>query len=385
MRAVSSLYVHLPFCRKKCFYCDFPVVAGAVAPAYMSALLQDMRLTRAEHTAAALHTVYLGGGTPTLLSESQLLEVIQEVRSLWEVADNAEVSIECDPGTMTPAKAQVLQSCGVNRISIGAQTLSDSVLSAAGRSHSVADFWSTVDTLTGAGYRTEQLAVDLIIGLPNVSVQTWRETTQAITQLRPGHFSTYFLTLEENTPFHHKYTEYKDPLPDEPSVIEMYTFAHDYATSLGYTHYEISNYALPGKECKHSLVYWSGNSEYLAVGLGAASYSAGVRFARPRQLSAYYQWVRTAPRPYAPAETVLDRLKHRMMYQMRRAIGIDLREYRRDFGDAIASAIERSLQPLSDSGVVVSAGENRRLSAPRGFLVSSAVLSDLFLAVESVP
>ena len=385
MRGVTSLYVHLPFCRRKCHYCDFPVVAGAVSPLYLESLHTDMTDTRLRYPGSGpLHTLYFGGGTPTLLSESQLESMLTKVTALWPLAESAEVSIECDPGTLTPTKARLLKSSGITRVSVGAQTLDDGVLAAAGRSHTVRDFWETVDLLLSAGFDRDQLCVDLIVGLPTVTESMWAESVSKVVALRPGHMSTYFLTLEEHTPFHRKYTEYTSPLPTESALVDMSAYAHSYTASHGYSHYEISNYALPGKECRHSHVYWSGNTEFMAVGLGAASYTGGVRASRPRQLSAYYRWVQGEGREATPAETPIDRAKNRLMYQMRRRVGIDLEEYEHDFGPAVSQVIDATLSPLSDGHIAVKTGSCWQLTVPHGFLVSSSVLSDLFLALETV-
>ena len=379
---MRSLYVHLPFCRQKCLYCDFPVVAAPVSGRYLETLGRELELIRGKYREAdSLETLYFGGGTPTLLSIPQLQHIVNQVKSLWTVPSSAEVSMECDPGTLTFSKAQTMLEVGVTRVSLGAQILDDQALKTAGRGHDTREFWRTVEMLLTAGYRQDQLGVDLIVGLPGVAEAVWEKSVREIIGLSPGHVSTYFLTLEENTPFHKRYIEYKSPLPSESSAIHMYTQAHELLTASGYTHYEISNYAKPGKECRHSLMYWSGHSAYLGAGLGAASYIQGVRLTRPRRLSDYYRWVNTV-QIEGTAETELDAVKDRVMYQLRRAIGVDLDEYATAFGQQTADTLQTSFSPLLESGVMTNSGRTWRLTVPAGFLVSSEVLSDLFLALE---
>lgn len=379
---MRSLYVHLPFCRQKCGYCDFPVVAAPVSPKYVDTLGKDLDQIRRKYTAAeTLETIYFGGGTPTLLSPLQIQQVIGQIKSLWRVPRTAEVSMECDPGTLTPAKAKTMLEMGITRVSIGAQILHNEALKTAGRGHDTKEFWRTVEMLIEAGFRQEQLGVDLIIGLPGVDETMWEQSIIQVKGLNPGHISTYFLTLEENTPFHKRYTEYKSPLPSESLIIDMYKQADQLLTASGYTHYEISNYAQPGKECKHSLMYWSGHTAYLGAGLGAASYVNKVRMTRPRRLSEYYQWV-DSEKEEGSRETMLDSVKNRVMYQLRRAIGVDLKEYAGEFGLEIAETMRNTFTPLCEPGIMSNSGQTWRLTVPTGFLVSSAVLSDLFLALE---
>ena len=379
---MRSLYVHLPFCRQKCLYCDFPVVAAPVSHKYLDALGKDLDQIRRKYTEAeTLETIYFGGGTPTLLSPLQLQQVISQIKSLWRLTHTAEVSMECDPGTLTPAKAQTMLEMGITRVSIGAQILHDEALKTAGRGHDTKEFWRTVEMLIGAGFRQEQLCVDLIIGLPGVDQTLWEQSIMLVKGLNPGHISTYFLTLEENTPFHKQFTEYKSPLPSESIVIDMYKQADQLLTVSGYSHYEISNYAQAGKECKHSLMYWSGHKAYLGAGLGAASYMRSVRMTRPRRLSQYYQWV-NSEQEEGDRETKLDAVKNRVMYQLRRAVGVDLEEYAAEFGQEIAETMRNTFIPLCEPGIMSNSGQTWRLTVPTGFLVSSGVLSDLFLALE---
>ena len=379
---MKSLYVHLPFCRQKCLYCAFPVLATPVNPLYLSSLHTDLDQIRLKYSHIhSLSTLYLGGGTPTLLSDRQLTDLVGKIHSLWTIDDTTEISIECDPGTLTPSKADALHKLGVNRVSIGCQLLDDTILKSCGRGHTVSQFWDTVQMLLQAGYRPDQLAVDLILGLPHVTDTIWRETVHNIVSFSPGHISTYFLTLEENTPFERMYREYQPPLPAEGGVVEMYETADAVMQTAGYSHYEISNYAKKDRECKHSLVYWSGQNEYMAVGMGAASYVNRVRLVRPRKMKEYMQWVDQKTPDPAP-ETPLDTLKNRLMYQLRRSIGINLQEYADSFGPLVARDIEHCLAPFRDAGIVTNTDTNWRLTVPKGFLVSSGVISELFLEVE---
>ena len=282
-----SLYIHIPFCVRKCGYCDF-LSAPADEKArdrYVQALLMEIERYQGTETAdRKIKTLYIGGGTPSILSVDQLDRIIQKIKHTFNFCGDIEASMEMNPGTASKEKCRALYQMGINRLSIGLQSTNDKELKTLGRIHSYEDFLNTYTWCREAGF--QNINVDLMAALPYQTVESYTTGLRKIIRLAPEHISAYSLILEEGTPFYQKYNSGCYPLPDEEQERLMYRETEQILALAGYERYEISNYAKRGYVCRHNLVYWQGG-DYLGLGLGSSSYMDGVRFHNTTDLNTY--------------------------------------------------------------------------------------------------
>ncbi len=299
-----SIYIHIPFCVKKCQYCDF-LSAPADSRAqevYLRALKQEISEQAARYREYEVQTVFIGGGTPTAVPYEKLCGILETVCSCYRVNPQAEISMEANPGTVTKEALLAYRKAGINRLSIGLQSADDGELKLLGRIHTYRDFLQTYRWAQEAGFTNINL--DVMSALPRQSVENYRKTLETVLSLRPQHISAYSLIVEEGTPFYEKYgqeseklqaTGEKQPdLPSEEEEREMYALTEKLLAEAGYHRYEISNYALPGRECRHNLVYWK-RGNYVGFGLGAASMVENVRFENTREMQKYLAEYADAP------------------------------------------------------------------------------------------
>ena len=289
-----SLYVHIPFCETKCPYCDFNTYAAIepLMPAYSNALRREIALWGSLLNAPSVHTVFFGGGTPSYLPAEDIRRAMDTISSAFRLDPDAETTLEANPGDFTPAKLAAYLECGVNRLSIGVQSFDDDLLRALGRRHTAADARRAYRMAADAGF--DSISLDLMYGLPHQTAAQWRSTLDAALELAPPHISMYCLTLEGGTPMERGVARGCIPEPDPDAAADMHIAAQDAMRQAGYRHYEISNWALPGKRSRHNLTYWR-NQPYLGVGPGAHSYLADFRFSAVR-----------SPREYAQRMQALD-------------------------------------------------------------------------------
>ena len=282
-----SLYIHIPFCVRKCGYCDL-LSAPADEKArdrYVQALLMEIERYRGTETAdRKIKTLYIGGGTPSTLSVKQLECIMQKIKCTFNFHGDMETSMEMNPGTASKEKCRALYQMGINRLSIGLQSTNDKELNTLGRIHSYEDFINTYTWCREAGF--QNINVDLMAALPYQTVESYTTGLRKIIRLAPEHISAYSLILEEGTPFYQKYNSGCYPLPDEEQERLMYRETEQILAQAGYERYEISNYAKKGYACRHNLVYWQGG-DYLGLGLGSSSYMDGVRFHNTTDLNTY--------------------------------------------------------------------------------------------------
>ena len=270
-----SLYLHIPFCVRKCLYCDFlsgPQSAG-VQEQYVEALCREIQETSPEYREYQVVSVFIGGGTPSVLLPEQTIRIMETLKSCFILTNTCEISMEMNPGTVTPEKMNAYRACGINRISIGLQSANDGELKALGRIHTCADFLKAYEMAVEAGFTN--INVDLMSAIPEQTLKSYQETLQKVLALQPQpvHISAYSLIVEEGTPFY----EQELNLPDEETERRMYEITDDILRKAGYHRYEISNYAKAGKECVHNKVYWQ-RGNYLGLGIGSASLIRNVRF-----------------------------------------------------------------------------------------------------------
>jgi oxygen-independent coproporphyrinogen-3 oxidase len=399
----TAAYIHIPFCRRRCYYCDFPIsVVGDKATGetsgtieqYVEILCQEIKGTPAGQQ--PLDTVFFGGGTPSLLSIKQLGGILETIAEHFGISTGAEISMEIDPGTFNLKQIQGYRATGINRVSLGIQAFQDELLKLCGRSHNSTDIFSAIELLRQV--EVPDISIDLISGLPHQTVEQWQESLNTAINLAPTHISCYDLTLEPVTAFGRQYAPGVSPLPTDDTTAQMYCIAQQTLTGAGYEHYEISNYALPGHQCRHNRVYWK-NRPYYGFGMGAASYVQDQRFTRPRTRREYYAWVQQLQEAGGvldyPQTSPTDRLLETLMLGLRLAEGISLSDLMQEFGAKSLTKIWTVLQPYYQNGWVNVVGLNGealtlqnaktlplvgyiRLTDPEGFLFSNTVLSDLF-------
>lgn len=383
----NSAYVHIPFCRRRCYYCDFPVsIVGGLhgdtsntISQYIKVLCQEIAITPSLNQ--PLKTVFFGGGTPSLLSKGQLVQVLEALDQRFGISSNAEISMEMDPGTFDLTQLQAYQTAGINRVSLGVQAFQPELLQACGRSHDVADIWAAVEMIHQV--EISNFSLDLISGLPHQTLDHWQETLEAAVAIAPTHISIYDLTVEPGTAFGRYYQPGTQPLPSDETTVQMYRQGRHVLVNAGYEHYEISNYAQLGYQCHHNRVYWE-NRPYYGFGMGAASYIQGQRFTRPRKTREYYAWVEqliaaqgVVDCPQTPPNEVL---LETLMLGLRLAEGVSLPTLSRQFGEETLEKLMKYLQPYQQKGWV-EVVENRgqvMLTDPEGFLFSNVILADLF-------
>jgi oxygen-independent coproporphyrinogen-3 oxidase len=385
----TSAYVHIPFCRRRCFYCDFPVsvvgdrlrgdTSGSISQ-YVEFLCQEITIT--PNLGEPLVTIFFGGGTPSLLSPQQLERILMALDSRFCISSKAEISIEIDPGTFDLIQIQGYKRAGVNRVSLGVQAFQDDLLKVCGRSHSVCDILASVDLIHQV--RVPEFSLDLISGLPHQTLDRWHESLEKAIAIAPTHISIYDLTIEPSTAFGRYYKPGDQPLPSDETTVKMYQLAQQALTNAGYEHYEISNYAQPGHQCQHNRVYWE-NRPYYGFGMGAASYVQGKRFTRPRKTKEYYQWVKEGgviDCELTPREEVL---LDTLMLGLRLAEGVNLAELAVNFGEQKVAEIHNICSPYYKNGWVEVVEGRLRLSDPQGFLFSNVVLAGLFAGLDRNP
>ncbi|MEM9948020.1 MAG: radical SAM family heme chaperone HemW [Cyanobacteria bacterium P01_D01_bin.36] len=397
-----SAYVHIPFCRRRCFYCDFAISVvgdrkrGDTSPTmarYIDTLIREIQATPiAGDSPQPLATVFFGGGTPSLLAPEQVEQVLSALNQRFGIAPSAEISMEMDPATFELAHAQGYRSAGINRVSLGAQAFQDEVLAAAGRFHRREDIVKAVETLRIAGF--ENISLDLISGLPHQTMAHWRESLREAIALSPTHLSIYDLVVEPQTAFARYFTPGEAPLPSDRTTADMYNIAQQTLVPLGYEHYEICNFAQPGYAAQHNLTYWRCESNY-GFGMGATSYLNHQRIDRPRTQKAYRVWVddliHNDGKTDDPRLPETEQVMETIMMGLRLAPGISLRSLERIYGASGLRALERAIAPhIQNNWVIVdpptslSANSQIRLSDPTGFLMSNVVITDAFNALESV-
>lgn len=383
----DAAYVHIPFCRRRCFYCDFPISvvgdtrrgenSGTMAD-YIQHLCQEIWATPA--TGTPLNSIFFGGGTPSLLAVDQLDTLLQTLDRQFGIAANAEISMEMDPGTFDLTHVQGYRAAGVNRVSLGVQAFQADLLQICGRTHQPADIPIALAWVRQAGI--ENVGLDLISGLPQQTLAQWDESLERAIALQPTHLSVYDLIVEPGTVFARRYQPGNTPLPSESQAAQMYRLGQQRLTAAGYEHYEISNYAKPGYACRHNRVYWE-NRPYYGFGMGAASYVNGQRFTRPRTRREYAAWLEAGMPITEPSASPLDQLLDTLMLGLRLADGVDLASLADRFGDRAVEQVLGAIAPdLQDNLVQHTPDHRLRLSDPEGFLFSNRILATLFDALE---
>lgn len=369
-----AAYIHIPFCISKCHYCDFNSYPGmsSLFDSYAQAVAAEIRSAVRGRSRAA--TLYVGGGTPTLLSEQQLYTVVEAAQSVLGLSSEAEATIEANPATADRSKMEGLLTIGFNRISIGAQSFEDVLLERAGRAHTANDIRDVIIDARFAGFAN--LSLDFIYSLPGQDIPMWQDTLREAAALKPDHISLYELTVEQGTPFAEMLAQGKLDLPNEDTQIEMYSLAQSTLESEGYEHYEISNFAKPGFRCEHNQFYWR-NEEYYGFGAGAVSYLDGKRAKNVANPQEYIQRIQDTGSAVEsveelPVEAVMGET---MMLGLRMSEGVDLARFRERFGVDIERVYQPELERMSGLGLLEMDESRVRLTS-RGVLLANEVMAE---------
>ncbi|HCW28243.1 radical SAM protein [Clostridium sp. OF03-18AA] len=332
MSGGMELYLHMPFCVRKCAYCDFlSFPSGAKTQRmYAKRLMEDIGVMGKRYGEIPVETIFIGGGTPSVPDSGLIVEIMEHVRHAFHVADGAEISMEANPGTVTREKLTDYRKAGINRLSFGLQSANDRELKLLGRIHTWAEFLESFMLARECGFAN--LNIDLMSALPGQTCESWKETLSRVTDLDPEHISAYSLIIEEGTPFGERYgsEEGRKLLPDEDSEREMYHETKRFLKDCGYERYEISNYAKPGRECRHNIGYWTG-VPYLGLGLGASSYLDGCRFTVNPDMK---QYLEEKPGMFTDIEKLTKKdMEEEFFYVgLRMTAGVSLSEFERRFG-----------------------------------------------------
>ncbi|MBD7909799.1 MULTISPECIES: radical SAM family heme chaperone HemW [Clostridium] len=370
-----SLYIHVPFCKQKCFYCDFPSYAckeGAMDE-YVEALCKEITKRCNKYI---IKSLFIGGGTPSYLEEESLKKLMETISAL-EFKDKAEKSMECNPGTVNRKKLEIIMKGGINRLSFGLQTTKNELLKKIGRIHSYEEFIKNYSLAREIGFNN--INIDMMFGLPNQNLSDWLNSLDEITKLNPEHISSYSLIIEEGTAFDRLYSEGKLSLPSEEEERDMYRMGKELLISRGYHQYEISNFAKGEKECAHNKVYWQ-CEEYIGVGASASSFVENKRIKNVDDISEYIDRVN---RNISISEEVYensreDNIEEFMFMGLRMNKGIDEQEFIIRFGVNIDSIYKRLIDKNIKAGLLIR-NEGKIYLSQRGIELSNQVMSDMIL------
>lgn len=389
-----SIYIHIPFCVRKCLYCDFlSATAGeGEIESYVNLLLLEIKKQSIFYGGHRVISIFLGGGTPSLLPAKETGRILEQITENFSVTADAEITVECNPGTVTAEKLKNYITYGINRLSIGLQSTDDEELARIGRIHGYRDFLETYALAREAGFHN--INIDIMAALPAQSVDSYRKTLERVVKLSPEHISSYSLILEENTQLYVNQSSYTFPTEDEDR--KMYELTGKYLAEAGYRRYEISNYAKEGFACRHNQVYWR-RGDYAGFGLGASSMVENVRWKNPEEHAAYAVYVqnmeernpgqtgtdRAARMKRAGADevtilTVEEQMEEFMFLGLRLMEGVDVGEFQRIFGKSIEEVYGKQIAELEAQGVLRRAGERLSLT-PRGIDVSNVIFAEFLI------
>lgn len=373
-----ELYIHIPFCIRKCNYCDFLSFAETESgiEQYCHALMEEIKRTGGQAEGIGVRSIFIGGGTPSILKPEQITAIMTCIRNDFSIEKNAEITIESNPGTLDAEKLNCYHELGINRLSIGLQSTDNDCLRRLGRIHTFQEFENNYEQARKSGF--QNINIDLMSGLPGQSLQQYEDTLNRVTELKPEHISSYSLIIEEGTPFY-KSDSVLQQLPDEDTERKMYERTKEILAQQGYERYEISNYARQGRECIHNLGYWE-QVPYLGMGLGASSFYKGARFSNERNFRKYLST------PYLPFEHREDyvqvsweeQMEDTMIFGLRKMKGISVSEFAREFGTTVWEVYGSVIERYSNLGLLIQEGDALRLT-DAGIDVSNRIFEDFIL------
>ncbi len=379
-----GIYVHIPFCIRKCLYCDFlsDTADTNVRKQYIEALVNEICSCplkdidyKSQYT---VDTIFFGGGTPSVLEGDQIDEIMKALAFRFDISKVREVTIECNPGTATLDKLESYKKSGINRLSIGLQSANDDELKTLGRIHDYKQFLETFKMAREAGF--DNINIDLMSAIPGQSLDSYKDTLNKVISLTPEHISSYSLIIEEGTPFYDMYGESGPDEPDEDTEREMYYMTERLLNEAGYHRYEISNYSLEGYECRHNSSYWTG-TDYIGLGIGAASLIDGVRYSNTSDLYSYTKACSKAAEVPTEEYRILsqnERMEEFMFLGLRMIRGISTKEFKERFSQDIYAVYAKPLEKLVKDGLIIINGDNIKLTS-KGIDVSNTALANFLL------
>ena len=366
---MKGLYIHIPFCIRKCLYCDFVSVTdgSGIFADYTGAVIKEAEEYRGEK----IDTVFIGGGTPTVLPPELIGRLLEGIHRIFNIAPDAEITSEANPGTLDDGKISALLGGGVNRISVGVQSFNDTELKAVGRIHDAKTAYNTVCRLSERGF--SNISVDIMTALPGQDMNSIKNTLETAVSLPVAHISAYSLIIEEGTPLEKQYAEGKLTLPDDDADRDIYHFTVDFLREHGFDRYEISNFARRGFECRHNLKYWDCR-EYIGLGAAAHSYIGNRRFSNSRSVTGYMSCNERE-------ETVLsraDEISEFMIMGLRKFCGVSEAEFKKRFGSGMENIFGKELRRFTELRLMEHKNGNYFLT-DRGIDVSNSVMCDFIL------
>ncbi len=372
----TGIYIHIPFCIRKCNYCDFfsvPLPAKEYLQRYTNALVAEISQRAHEGAGKKIESVYFGGGTPSLLSTEQLETIIRALDDNFRLPADMEISMEANPASLNARKIQDFTNARINRLSLGVQSFSNDDLRVLTRIHSAEDVRVLIDILHSQGL--ENFNIDLIYGIPGQSMDRWIKSLQTAADSSPMHISMYLLQLDPGTPMAMDIKKGRMAMLDEERELEMYTLGREYLQGRGFDHYEISNFSFPGRECKHNLIYWQAG-EYIGIGCGAVSFMDKSRFINKPDLKAYLYAIEN--RQERPVEEI-EKMSHKgliadaIILGLRLCSGINMEKFRSRYGIDISREYSEVIKSCSQKGLLKI--ENGQISLTRkGYFLSNEVL-----------
>jgi oxygen-independent coproporphyrinogen III oxidase len=365
----GGVYIHIPFCRSRCSYCDFStgLYYSDTASEYVDLLISEIQSSLIPTGCESVDTIYFGGGTPSLLLTSQVEAILKAVRKRFVVDESSEITMEMNPGTVTPEILCNFRQLGINRASFGAQSFKDEELRHLGRSHDSTQIYRTYELLRDAGF--ENINLDLIAGLPNQSFEVWSDNLAKAVGLKPEHVSFYLLEIHEGTPLQRQISAGMWPMPDEDLASEMFRATVERTNEAGYTHYEISNFCLPGYESRHNSKYWTGEP-YIGFGCSAHSFDGkSRRWRNERSMESYMALLKNDRSPIVETTSLTESeaQSEAVFLRLRLMRGLDLTEHKERFGVDLISRHRSELDRLEEAGLI-------RVEADRLSLTTSGAL-----------
>lgn len=380
----AAVYIHIPFCTNKCHYCDFNsvVLKGQPVMDYLQALEQEMERTVREVPPQTIRTIFVGGGTPTVLTPEQMDYFLRSVRNAYpNRSSDLEFSMEANPGTVDEEKLAVMREGGVNRISFGVQSFDNKLLQTIGRIHDTDDVYRSLEAARRVGF--DNLSIDLMFGLPNQTLEQLDHTVSAALELGLPHYSIYSLKVEENTLFYKLYQRDELPLPDEDTELAMYQLIMDRFRSAGYEQYEISNFAKPGYESRHNMTYWR-NEPYYGIGAGAHGYVGRKRHVNIKGVTPYIRAAREGlPRMEEMFVEESEAMEDFMMVGLRMLQGIRTEDFKAQFAVPLESVFGSVIERLIAQGLLERTEAGYRLTS-RGLIFGNEVFASFLGTGSSV-
>lgn len=383
MNKPLGLYVHIPFCVRKCAYCDFYSIGGAgsdTVEAYVSSLCAEISAAATDADGRTLTSIFFGGGTPSYLSPDAIGRVMESIRCGFAIADDAEITLETNPGTVTRESLAELRRIGVNRLSIGVQSFDDRELAALGRIHTADEAETCIRAARDAGFRN--ISIDLMYAIPHQNRESFARSLRRAVSLGVDHISAYSLIIEPGTRFWPDGGEFRGLLPGEDAELEIYRDTVSFLSENGYGHYEISNYAHKGCECRHNMLYWSCD-DYIGVGAAASSYFAGVRYKNAEDICEYIAALESGARhPACPCErekiSPEEAEREYIMLSLRTSGGIRTDEFRHRFGVGFYEKYGESVERLRRlSSGLIEVGKDALCLTDEGMYLSNSVIGSL--------